>query len=113
MCIKGPKESGNLKRPVFLILSVIMRLARRCRDLFRWEAHFRIKHISKERQFILSSYIQAGAPEEIGYMAHPHLGSDNLRKIVRNLRDAFSDIGGSVLFETMLEDRENCRRESH
>lgn len=64
----------------------------------------RSKHISKERQFIVSSYIQAGAPEEIGYMAHPHLGSDNIRKIVRNLRDAFSDIGGSVLFETMLED---------
>lgn len=64
----------------------------------------RSRHISKERQFILSSYIQAGAPEEIGYMAHPHLGSDNLKKIVRNLRDAFSDIGGSVLFETMLED---------
>lgn len=64
----------------------------------------RSKHISKERQFILSSYISAGAPEEIGYMAHPHLGSDNLRKIVRNLRDAFSNIGGSVLFETMLED---------
>ncbi|MDP3015979.1 MAG: FAD-dependent monooxygenase [Deltaproteobacteria bacterium] len=64
----------------------------------------RSKHISKERQFILSSYIQAGAPEEVGYMAHPHLGSDNLRKIVRNLRDAFSNIGGSVLFETMLDD---------
>ena len=34
----------------------------------------RSRHISKERQFILSSYISAGAPEEIGYMAHPHLG---------------------------------------
>jgi uncharacterized FAD-dependent dehydrogenase len=41
----------------------------------------RSKHISEERQFILSSYILAGAPEEIGYMAHPHLGSeDNCEK---------------------------------
>lgn len=64
----------------------------------------RSKHISKERQFILTSYMSAGAPEEIGYMAYPHLGSDNLKKIVRNLRDAFIDIGGNVLFETMLED---------
>ena len=64
----------------------------------------RSKHISKERQFILSSYIGAGGPEEIGYMAHPHLGTDNLRTIVRNLRDQFIHIGGSVLFETMLED---------
>jgi hypothetical protein len=64
----------------------------------------RSKHISKERQFILSSYISAGAPEEIGYMAHPHLGSDNLRIIVRNLREEFINIGGTVLFETRLED---------
>ena len=37
-------------------------------------------------------------------MAHPHLGSDNLRNIVRNLREKFLDIGGSILFETLLED---------
>jgi len=64
----------------------------------------RSKHISKERQFILESYISAGAPEEIGYMAHPHLGSDNLRKIVKNLREAFSALGGQILFDTLLED---------
>ncbi len=64
----------------------------------------RSKHISRERQFILSSYIGAGAPEEIRYMTHPHLGSDNLRTIVRTLREQFIDIGGTVLFETMLED---------
>ena len=105
MFIKGPKESGSLRKPVFLILSAIMRLARAAQGPFQMESSLqRSKHISKERQFILTSYIQAGAPEEIGYMAHPHLGSDNIRKIVRNLRDAFSNIGGSVLFETMLED---------
>jgi len=64
----------------------------------------RSKHISKERQFILSSYIQSGAPEEIGYMAHPHLGSDRLRQIVLRMREDFLGIGGTVLFETLLED---------
>jgi len=64
----------------------------------------RTKGISKEKQFMISSYIRAGAPEEIAYLAHPHLGTDNLRKIVRNLREEFLHIGGSVLFETMLED---------
>jgi uncharacterized protein len=64
----------------------------------------RSKHISKERDFILSSYIDAGAPAEIAWMAHPHLGTDNLKKIVKNLRQNFLDIGGRVLFETMLED---------
>jgi uncharacterized FAD-dependent dehydrogenase len=64
----------------------------------------RSKHISKEKQFILSSYVEAGAPDEILYMAHPHLGTDNLRIIVRNLRFAFEKLGGRILFETMLED---------
>ena len=64
----------------------------------------RSKHISRERQFIIESYISAGAPEEIAYMAHPHLGSDNLRKIVRNLRDVFHAIGGRMVFDTLLED---------
>lgn len=66
----------------------------------------RSKHISKERRFILSSYIEAGAPGEIAYMAHPHLGSDYLKKIVKNLREAFLGAGGTVLFETVLENLE-------
>jgi len=64
----------------------------------------RSKRISKEKQFILTSYVEAGAPEEIMYMAHPHLGTDNLRKIVKNLRIEFENLGGQFLFETMLED---------
>jgi len=64
----------------------------------------RSKHISLEKDFILKSYIAAGAPEEIAYMAHPHLGTDNLRKIVATLRTQFEDLGGKILFETMLTD---------
>ena len=64
----------------------------------------RSKRTSQEKKFILSAYINAGAPEEIGYMAHPHLGSDNLGRIVTRLRESFLDIGGRVLFETLLED---------
>ena len=64
----------------------------------------RSKHISKEKRFIIESYIRAGAPEEIRYLAHPHLGSDNLKIIVANLRKEFLDLGGKVLFETLLED---------
>lgn len=64
----------------------------------------RSKNISQERKFILEAYINAGAPEEIGFMAHPHLGSDNLSKIVARLREDFLNIGGKVLFETLFED---------
>lgn len=64
----------------------------------------RSKHISLEKRFILKHYIKAGAPEEIGYMTHPHVGSDNLKIIVKNLRRDFIHLGGTILFETMLED---------
>ena len=64
----------------------------------------RSKHISLEKKFILSSYVEAGAPAEIEYMAHPHLGTDNLRKIVQNLRNSFENLGGKILFETLLTD---------
>ena len=64
----------------------------------------RSKHISKEREFVLSSYVEAGAPKEILYMAHPHLGSDHLKQIVKNLRKSFINIGGTILFETMVND---------
>jgi len=64
----------------------------------------RSKHISKEKQFILQSYINAGAPKEIAYLAHPHVGSDNLKVIVQNLRNEFINIGGEIEFETQLSD---------
>ncbi len=63
----------------------------------------RSKHIGRERQFILASYIRAGAPGEIAYMAHPHLGSNNLRRIVKRLREEFLALGGRMQFDTMLE----------
>ena len=63
----------------------------------------RTKGISLERNFILSSYVDAGADEEIKYLAHPHIGSDNLTKIVKNLREKYQNIGGNVYFETSLD----------
>jgi len=64
----------------------------------------RSKRISREKAFILQSYIDAGAPEEIAWLTHPHLGSDNLKSIVANLRRRFITLGGTIHFETMLED---------
>jgi uncharacterized FAD-dependent dehydrogenase len=66
----------------------------------------RSKHISSERQFILNAYIQAGAPAEIAFMTHPHLGSDKLKVIVKKLREEYESSGGEVRFETRLTDIE-------
>lgn len=62
----------------------------------------RSKRLSREKEFITRHYIAAGGPEEIAYMTHPHLGTDNLKKIVRNLREEYRRLGGEFLFETML-----------
>ncbi len=64
----------------------------------------RSKRISAEKRFILKSYIDAGAPPEIEYLTHPHLGSDNLKLIVENLRKEFINLGGTFLFETLMTD---------
>jgi uncharacterized FAD-dependent dehydrogenase len=64
----------------------------------------RSKHISRERSFILSEYVKAGAPGEILYMTHPHVGTDNLKVIVANLRQRFLDNGGTFLFDSQLTD---------
>lgn len=64
----------------------------------------RSKHISLEREYIIDEFIRAGAPEEIRYLNHPHLGSDSLRIITKNLRDRFCDLGGQINFETMVND---------
>jgi len=64
----------------------------------------RSKHISGERNFILSEYVKAGAPAEIAYMNYPHVGTDNLKVIVAHLRQQFLDNGGIFLFDTQLKD---------
>ncbi len=64
----------------------------------------RSKHINRERNFILSEYVKAGAPAEIAYMSYPHVGTDNLKLIVAFLRKQFMENGGTLLFETQLED---------
>ena len=62
----------------------------------------RSKHISVERDFILREYVKAGAPDEIVYVAHPHVGTDNLKRMAVNMRQDFIAAGGQFLFETQL-----------
>lgn len=62
----------------------------------------RTKTIKLERKFIFNEYIEAGAPEEIRYLAKPHIGSNLLVKTARNLRSKFIDLGGEMLFDTEM-----------
>ena len=47
---------------------------------------------------VLEIFVQAGAPEEILYMQKPHLGTDQLVTIVRNIREEIIRLGGEVHF---------------
>ncbi len=47
-----------------------------------------------------------GAPEEILYLAKPHIGTDRLPGVVKNLREKIVALGGEVRFETRLADLE-------
>jgi len=52
---------------------------------------------------VLETLHRFGAPEEILYAAKPHIGTDNLKNVVRNIREEIRRLGGTVLFETKLE----------
>ena len=60
----------------------------------------RTKTISIEKDFIFDTFIKAGAPEEIAYETYPHVGSDNLKKIIPAIIADFRNCGGEVLFES-------------
>ncbi len=64
----------------------------------------RSKGIGPERNYVFSDFIAAGAPAEISYMTHPHLGSDNLITMTRRMRDSLSALGVEFLFDTMALD---------
>ncbi|ABZ84096.1 conserved hypothetical protein [Heliomicrobium modesticaldum Ice1] len=47
---------------------------------------------------------EAGAPQEILYKAKPHVGTDVLRQVVRNLRQRLLEQGGQVFFGACVEE---------
>lgn len=53
---------------------------------------------------VLHWFADAGAPKEILWQAHPHIGSDKLPGVVRRLRSQIEELGGEVRFLTQLQD---------
>lgn len=51
---------------------------------------------------VLADFVAAGAPEEIRYLHKPHIGTDLLRQIVRNIRQEIIRLGGQVRFEAQV-----------
>ncbi|MCM1284975.1 MAG: hypothetical protein NC213_04135 [Acetobacter sp.] len=52
---------------------------------------------------ILQELYEAGAPEEILYSSKPHIGTDRLAIVVKNIRKRIEELGGEVRLECKLE----------
>ncbi len=53
--------------------------------------------------FVLEELKKHGAPSEITTLAHPHIGTDLLREVVKNIRLEIEALGGKVLFRHKLD----------
>ena len=53
---------------------------------------------------ILQLFVKFGAPENILYDAHPHIGTNKLPQIISAMRAMIIDCGGQVLFEKKVTD---------
>ncbi|MFM1907216.1 MAG: hypothetical protein RLZZ591_893 [Pseudomonadota bacterium] len=53
---------------------------------------------------VMEEFVKAGAPAEILYEAHPHIGTFKLVKVVENLREQIIALGGDIRFEQRVTD---------
>ncbi|MDR1800989.1 MAG: FAD-dependent oxidoreductase [Lachnospiraceae bacterium] len=63
-----------------------------------------IKDKSGRIRFVLETLVKYGAPEEILISNQPHIGTDILKKIVKNLREEICRLGGEIRFLTKVTD---------
>ena len=53
---------------------------------------------------VLEVFVENGAPQNILYEAKPHIGTDILKNVVKNMRNRIIECGGTVLFESCVTD---------
>ncbi|HAZ36892.1 MAG TPA: hypothetical protein DCY71_03455, partial [Clostridiaceae bacterium] len=54
--------------------------------------------------FILEEFVKFGAPKEIIYSGKPHIGTDILKNVVKNIRNEIINLGGQVRFDSKVTD---------
>jgi len=59
------------------------------------------RHLTRK---VLSEFVKAGAPEEILYVAKPHIGTFRLVSVVEHLRAEIEALGGEVRFQQQVVD---------
>ncbi len=59
--------------------------------------------VKNERlHFILDTFVKHGAPEDIIYLAKPHIGTDYLRKVIVKMRKSMEEKGVRFLFNSQF-----------
>ena len=57
------------------------------------------RHLGRK---VLAEFVKAGAPEEILYVAHPHIGTFRLVSMVERMRHEIESLGGEVRFQSRV-----------
>ena len=55
------------------------------------------------KQAVFETFIEFGAPSDISYDSNPHIGTDNLREVVVNIRKEIERLGGEIVFEARMD----------
>lgn len=66
------------------------------------------KHYGRK---VIQEFVKAGAPEEIRYVSHPHIGTFRLVGMVEAMRNSIIELGGEIRFESRVEDIEIAKDE--
>ncbi len=61
------------------------------------------KHYGRK---VIQEFVKAGAPEEILYVSHPHIGTFRLVGMVEEMRNTIITLGGEIRFENRVENIE-------
>jgi len=59
------------------------------------------RHLGRK---VMDEFVKAGAPADILYAAHPHIGTFKLVKVVEHIREQIMALGGEIRFEQRVSD---------
>lgn len=55
-------------------------------------------------RYVLETFNNFGAPDDILYEGKPHIGTDVLRNVIKNMRNEIIRLGGKVYFNSLVDD---------
>lgn len=62
-----------------------------------------VKGSKDKHRFVLSEFVRFGAPEEILFSSRPHIGTDVLTNVIKNMREEIIKNGGEVHFSSKVK----------